>query len=267
MKRALKDDDDHALEIHLPIDTLARLTLLDLTLPTPEENLALDEALLIVCEEAVQSQWPAEAAEVLRFWESSAYFVALGVGQKLKADVDLEACIRSGVPVLRRASGGGTVLQGPGCLNFTLVVSLEARPELRDLQRSYKDILERTARGLGLERVSPRGVSDLTLGDQKFCGNAQKRTRRALLHHGTILHEFDLQLVGQFLREPAKQPEYRERRAHQAFLTNISLRAEEIKSRIAGAWTAAAPATPFQLPPLERLLREKYATREWTERF
>lgn len=243
---------------------MAPLTLLDLTLPTPAENLALDEALLLASEAASKPSGP---LEVLRFWESSTYFVALGVGQKLKADVDEEACARANVPILRRASGGGTVLQGPGCLNFALALSLEARLSLRDLNQSYREILERTARGLELDLVLPRGISDLALGHQKFSGNAQKRARRALLHHGTILHSFDLQLVARFLLEPEKQPEYREKRRHQAFLTNIPLSPEEIRSKLARAWGAEKAAMPFPLPPLAQLLREKYANRAWNERF
>ena len=82
------------------------MRLLELTLPSPAENLALDEALLL--------EHDGVAVECLRFWESPVHFVALGVSGKMQADVDVDACARDGVPILRRASGGGTVLQGPG---------------------------------------------------------------------------------------------------------------------------------------------------------
>lgn len=218
-------------------------------------------------EVAAEGKVPSAAREVLRFWESPSYFVVLGVGQKLKADVDQEACAREEIPILRRASGGGTVLQGPGCLNFTLLLSLEARPELQDIKRSYQTISDRISRSLGFDEIVPRGTSDLAFGDQKVSGSAQKRARLAFLHHGTLLHAFDILQVARFLREPEKQPEYRGKRGHGAFLTNVPLRAHEIKSRVAQAWGAVPPDSPVRLPPLDQLIREKYAQRSWTERF
>jgi len=130
--------------------------LLDLTMRTPEENLALDEALLASAEGGAG---PASEREVLRFWESPEPFVVLGVSEKLSG-VKLDACEAAGVPVLRRSSGGGTVVQGPGCLNVALILSLEARASLRDVTRSYAEVLGRTASALGPE-VEAAGTSDL----------------------------------------------------------------------------------------------------------
>ena len=79
------------------------LQLIDLSLESPEENLALDEALLLEAEAAA-----AKGRELgyLRFWESSRPFVVLGVSSALKEDADVERCRKDGIPILRRASGG-----------------------------------------------------------------------------------------------------------------------------------------------------------------
>src|SRR5262245_19091088 len=82
---------------------------LPLTLPDLADNLALDEALLLAAEER-------PAGGVLRLWEWPRPAVVLGAGCPLAQDVDEAACTAASVPVLRRASGGGTVLLGPGCL-------------------------------------------------------------------------------------------------------------------------------------------------------
>src|SRR3954467_9041804 len=102
------------------------LNLLELTFPTAEENLACDEALLDACEEE-------GAAEVLRFWEPREYFVVLGYANEARREGDLEFCATRSIRVLRRCTGGGTVLQGPGCLNYTLVLRIGERPELRNI--------------------------------------------------------------------------------------------------------------------------------------
>ncbi len=114
---------------------------LPLTLPTAAANLALDEALLLRAEAE-------EGGEVLRFWEQPSLAVVLGAGCRLADDVDEAACRADGVPILRRSSGGGTVLLGAGCLLYTLVLDGERAPELAGIRSSYAYILAKVAAAL-----------------------------------------------------------------------------------------------------------------------
>src|SRR6266487_4967712 len=93
------------------------MTFVDLTLPSPAENLACDEALLDSCEAG-------ECDGLLRFWEAAEYFVVLGYANKAPVEVNIEACQKRGVPVFRRCTGGGAVVQGPGCLNYSLLLRI-----------------------------------------------------------------------------------------------------------------------------------------------
>src|SRR6185295_5909726 len=85
----------------------ARMNYLDQTFPTAEENLACDEALLDWCDAG-------DGPEVLRFWEPQQHFVVVGYSNRVEREVNVAACRESGIPILHRCSGGGTVLQGPG---------------------------------------------------------------------------------------------------------------------------------------------------------
>ncbi|HEY8505265.1 MAG TPA: lipoate--protein ligase family protein, partial [Gemmataceae bacterium] len=197
---------------------------LDLTLPTLEENLALDEALLAEGEDS--------GAEVLRFWEWPGYAAVLGAGGQVALEVDEGACRAGAVPLARRSSGGGTVLLGPGCLLFSLVLRLDRAAELRSVAGSYGWILGRVARALeplAGGRVEHAGTSDLAVAGRKFSGNSQHRKQRCLLHHGTILYAFDLERVGRYLRMPERVPEYRAGRGHRDFLRNLAAPADALK--------------------------------------
>src|SRR5215216_1196065 len=112
------------------------MRLLDLTLGSAAENLALDEALLLRAEAG-------EGGEVLRLWEWPRPAGVLGSGCKLADDVAVEACREDGVPILRRSSGGGTVLLGRGCLCFSLVLAFARDPALTEIRPSYRYILGR----------------------------------------------------------------------------------------------------------------------------
>src|SRR5688500_8323897 len=98
------------------------MKLLDLTLPSPAENLALDEALL----DAAEADSTAE--DVLRFWEPANYCVVVGRSSQVVVEVNLEACRRRGIPVVRRSSGGAAIVAGPGCLMYAVVLSYHRQP-------------------------------------------------------------------------------------------------------------------------------------------
>ena len=192
------------------------------------ENLLFDEFLLSQREEA------------LRFWECSRPVVVLGHGGRLKEQVRIDACAADGVEVLRRGSGGGAVVLGPGCLNYSLIFSLEAHPAWRDVRRSVREILGRMA--VALEAVF-REPSDLACNERKVSGNSQHRIAGALLHHGTLLYRFDAALAARYLLEPTRQPEYRRRRPHSEFLGNLPYSAVEIQQKVAAIWCAGGPET------------------------
>src|SRR5947207_552177 len=137
--------------------------LLDLTLPTAAENLALDEALLLEAEAG-------RGGEVLRFWEWPSPVVVLGSGGVIADDVNEPACVADDVPILRRSSGGGTVLLGSGCLCYSLVLSMERTPALAGIRPSYAVILSRLVEALEglLPDVTRAGISDLASVGCKF---------------------------------------------------------------------------------------------------
>src|SRR6476659_11179018 len=158
---------------------MVSFNLLDLTLPSPLENLALDEALLDDLEEN-------HSHPVLRLWESDRYFVVLGRSSSVVDDVHVGACRQDSVPIWRRASGGGTVLQGPGCLSYAVVLPLRLHADLRDIRLTNRFMLQRIAEALSRWQptIDIQSISDLTVKGRKISGSAQRRTRKSLLFHG-----------------------------------------------------------------------------------
>lgn len=234
------------------------MLLLDLTLPTPAENLALDEALL---------EWlePHPGGEALRFWESDAPFVVLGAGGRVEEEVLTARCAAAGVPVLRRCSGGGTVLQGPGCLNYALVLDRTLRPEMDSIEGTNRAVLGRVAAALARlgAPASMRGTSDLVARGRKFSGNAQRRRKTHILFHGTILHHFALDRMGDLLREPPRQPDYRAHRTHDRFVRNLRVDPARVRAGIAAEWDARTPAHDWPRDITARLVETRYSRDDW----
>ena len=205
---------------------------IDLSLPSPQENLAGDEALLDLCEEGLEG-------EILRFWESLEYFVVVGYANSTAKEANLETCKAANIPVLRRLSGGGTVLQGPGCLNYSVILRIPESGPLASIAGTNKFVMEKQRAALELlvaGNVKIEGCTHLAMGDLKFSGNAQRRKRKSLIFHGTLLLKFDISLIEKYLRMPSKQPEYREGRRHTKFLTNLNLDPQAVKQAIQNEW-------------------------------
>lgn len=234
----------------------------NLTWDAPEDNLAWEEAALDWAEESSD-------AGLLRIWESPSYFVVLGYGKRADLEVQLDRCRADGVKVLRRCSGGGTVLQGPGCLNYCLVLPIAGFPELETITGANQHIMARqrailrNASGLPVEID---GHTDLRVGDRKFCGNAQRRKRTHILFHGSILLGFDLDRVGAYLKLPEVQPAYRNRRGHSDFLTNLGVDAETVANALRAGWGATLPFEVNLSSEIRALRESRYDLPEWNLR-
>lgn len=234
---------------------------LEVTLPGLAENLALDEALLLEAEAG-------RGAEVLRLWEWRDHAVVLGAGCRLADDVDETGCRRDSVPILRRASGGGTVLLGPGCLIFSLVLARDRAPDLAEITPSHRFILEMIRQALCdlCPDIGYAGTSDLAIKGRKFSGNSQQRKRDFILHHGTLLYDFEIAKVSRYLKLPERQPDYRQGRRHGDFLTNLPIPASDLKTRLRTAWQANAVSPELPTAVMQQLLAEKYASEDWIRR-
>ena len=134
-----------------------------LTLDTPAENIALDEALL----DEAEARGP--DAEFLRIWESPTPLVVLGRSSRVAEEVDLAACAERGIPILRRSSGGAAIVAGPGCLMYAVVLSYDRRPEARGIHASHGYVLDRLVAALRqhVPAVARAGTSDLVLADER----------------------------------------------------------------------------------------------------
>jgi lipoate---protein ligase len=244
--------------------------LVDVTLDDPAENLALDEALLDQAERAGPN------GEVLRIWEPAARLVVVGRSSRIEGEVHRPFCRHQSIPILRRSSGGAAIVTGPGCLMYAVVLDCRRRPHLRSIDLAHRFVLGRLAAVLdeALRTHGPpgvdlgvvhRGTSDLVVGGRKFSGNSMRVKRDHVLYHGTLLYGFPLELVGQCLRMPPRQPEYRDGREHREFLANVPLAAGALREALAAAFEAVRAADAWPREAVRELVRMKYGRREWNE--
>lgn len=152
--------------------------LLDLAYRSPQENLALEEAIL-------QAVGEGREPPTLRIWRNPRC-VVIGRGQRPEEEADLSSCARLRIPVVKRPSGGGAVYHHPGNLNFSLFLPLTG--PWTSVRKSQARLAGLLAEELGRQFRLPAVARDggVYVRERKVSGAAQLR-RRALLHHGTLL--------------------------------------------------------------------------------
>jgi lipoate-protein ligase A len=238
---------------------------LSLTLDTPAENLALDEALLDTAEATGPD------LEILRLWESPEPVVVLGRSSPAHEEVDLPECERRGIPVLRRSSGGAAIVAGPGCLMYAVVLSYTRRPEAAGIHQSHAYVLDRIVAALKAHdnSIARAGTSDLVLAGsdsqpaRKFSGNSLRVKRTHFLYHGTLLYDFDLSLIAACLRTAPRQPKYRLARNHSEFVANLPLTRTTLEAALSTVWPTDGELVNWPQQRVTEFVRDRYRLPEW----
>lgn len=244
---------------------MEHLELMDERLADPARLLALDEVALDFTE--------ATGRELFWLWESPRPWVVIGLGQAIATEANLGACEREGVSVFRRCSGGGAVVQGPGCLNYAVTLRVDRDPALGAVTTTNAWVMERlrqTIQGQTAREIAVHGHTDLAFRDgtawRKFSGNAQRRRRSALLFHGTMLHAFDLSRIADCLRHPSAEPGYRAGRSHLEFVANLPVGGEALKAALRQCWAPVAMTDDLPWEEVETLAERRYRSAEWNRR-
>ncbi len=236
---------------------------IELTLPDPASNLACDEALV----ESFEARRAPDG--LLRIWEPKNHFIVLGHSNRIDSEVDVAACESERLSIFRRLSGGGTVMQGPGCLNYSLILRNGVDIPL-GIGESFQVVLEHHKQCIQEmigDCVDIAGVSDLVINGRKFSGNAQYRKRRFTLVHGTFLLNLDPAIVARCLRLPSKQPVYRQNRSHDSFMRNLHLDPNGVRKALKAAWSASDQFTEVPNAMIADLKKSRYGRPDWTHKF
>jgi len=162
----------------------------------PRLNLAVDEAILKSVETGLVSN-------TLRLWRNPRS-VVLGVSEEDEDEVDLDACKRFGVQIVRRFTGGGTVYQDGGNLNWTVVVKREPSmfSEIRDISEIFWTFAKPISIALGRFglKAELRLPASILVDGMKISGMAASIKRGALLCHSSLLVNSDLSLMRRVLK-------------------------------------------------------------------
>lgn len=154
----------------------------------------------LALEEVVFEKVRANGVPILRCWRTLPRSLTIGRFQCAKGEVDLGLSRDLGIPVVRRMSGGGAVLNdGEGEFAFSL--SAPVNMISGGISGAYRAVLEPIVRSfmeLGLDTFID-GTSIFMKGGGKVVGSSMRWTWDTVQVHGTVLHSMDSELMKRLL--------------------------------------------------------------------
>ena len=162
------------------------------------EGLALDEALM-----ARYARGEADHPPTLRLYTYRSHCALVGRYQNLEAELDLDACQRTGTPVSRRPTGGGAIIMGAGQLGVAVTSRAPAGKRPREIIEELAAAVMAGLAELGITAVF-RGKNDLEVDGRKIAGlGLYVDPAGAMLFHASVLADLDIAFILQVLRIPA----------------------------------------------------------------
>ncbi|MEM6979537.1 MAG: lipoate--protein ligase family protein [Planctomycetota bacterium] len=238
------------------------------TSSSPALQLAIDEAMLSWSDRQITSQVDApEDTAWFRWWHFDRHVVVLGRSSRLNDEVHLDRCRQRRIDVLRRCTGGASVVGGPGCGMYSVVVPIE-NESMRRIDVAHDVVMTKVLAAVQRQHqsASRQGICDLTWRNRKFSGNSLRVSKHHLLYHGTILYDADLDVIADCLAFAPRQPDYRQERFHREFITNLPIDVSKLQSDLADVFAAtnAAVIPKSMREQAEQLLVSRYSTQKWT---
>uniref|UniRef100_A0A7S0UT30 BPL/LPL catalytic domain-containing protein n=1 Tax=Polytomella parva TaxID=51329 RepID=A0A7S0UT30_9CHLO len=147
--------------------------------------------------------------------------IVMGISGKPEELINVKEAANAGIQVIKRFTGGGTVVVDSNTLFTSLIMQGSDVPHVPCFPQQIMKFTEYVYGGIFDEYGEFHlRENDYVFGERKFGGNAQAITGQRWLHHTSLLWDFDQKNMD-LLKHPKKKPKYREERPHNDFVTRL----------------------------------------------
>ncbi|HFH7723367.1 TPA: lipoate--protein ligase [Streptococcus agalactiae] len=222
--------------------------------------------------EAYAFQKLTDIDEIFILWINEPAII-IGRHQNTIQEINKEFIDKNGIHVVRRLSGGGAVYHDLNNLNYT-IISNNTQEAAFDFQTFSKPVIDTLAK-LGV-KAEFTGRNDLEINGQKFAGNAQAYYKGRMMHHGCLLFDVDMSVLGQALKVSKDKIESKGIKSVRARVTNIvdhlsdKITVQEFSDTILAQMKEEYPEmdeyvlSDAELSEIQAMRDNQFATWDWT---
>lgn len=199
--------------------------------------------------------------------------IVIGKHQNAIEEINKTYTDEHGIHVVRRLSGGGAVYHDLNNLNYT-IISNKSQEGAFDFKTFSQPVIE-TLADLGVA-ANFTGRNDLEIDGKKFCGNAQAYYKGRMMHHGCLLFDVDMTVLGNALQVSKDKIESKGVKSVRARVTNIldelpeKMTVEAFSNQLLNKMKESYPdMTEYvfsddELKNIQALADQQFATWDWT---
>jgi lipoate-protein ligase A len=154
-------------------------------------------------------------------WIPDKVYIVLGASNNQVDALNMENVKRDNITVLKRPSGGQTVILTPNNIIIAAVFFGNKSIQPKEVFQLINKLIISTIEKTGMNNLLMMGISDIAISGKKILGSAIYRSKNALLYHAVLNISEPTDTFEKYLKYPTKEPDYRQGRSHSEFVTSL----------------------------------------------
>ncbi len=161
--------------------------------------------------------------QAVYIWNPDNIYIVLGRSNSSEESVNLDTAIKDGVTIIKRPTGGESVVLSPNMLVFSAkIYHKNSQKPIEVFNKINKHLITQLT-NIGIKNLNSKGISDLSIGEKKILGSSMMLKDNIFFYHAVLNINEDPSIISKYLKHPKKEPDYRKGREHKQFVTSLKL--------------------------------------------
>jgi lipoate-protein ligase A len=156
-------------------------------------------------------------------WQPEQTVIVLGQSNQPETAVHIDLAEQDGIPVYKRHTGGQTVILTPRMLVVSVRLISDKLENPQVYFKRINKIILTALQNLDIEDLVEKGISDIAIGEKKILGSSIYRKKKMVFYHAVLNIAEPPGFIGRYLKYPIREPDYRNGRKHEDFVTSVHL--------------------------------------------
>ncbi|PID27968.1 MAG: hypothetical protein CR982_04845 [Candidatus Cloacimonadota bacterium] len=163
-----------------------------------------------------------ERSKQFYVWIPNKPYLILGRSNNAISSLNVDEVINDKVEVIKRPSGGETVILTPNTLVLSGLAIDGDLGSTHKYFRYFNGNIISTLEKLGVKNLGQKGISDITIGNKKILGSSIYKKGSKIFYHSVLNVCESVETIAKYISHPSKEPDYRKGRDHKSFVTSIA---------------------------------------------
>jgi lipoate-protein ligase A len=165
-------------------------------------------------------------------WQPDKKYIILGRSNNAEDSVFIEKAVNDNIEILKRPSGGETVILSPKTLVISVKLPIDNSLKVHKYFALINEKIIEALQNLGIENLRQKGISDISIGEKKILGSSIYKKPNSIFYHAVLNISESPETLEKYLKHPKREPDYRNGRKHSDFVTSLKNESFEISSEI-----------------------------------